>query len=253
MIVYSDGDKKQSIEQYGGEHHGGRGCNSDNLQLSGLMKKRTNRTNAWLSCNLRLDEIKNKEQTFTITGWINCVWKEPTNSELYHSLLKYSSKPSDKSHNNESDAEKIIKGLLNEKNVWWYKDNSVTNKNENDDGMRMRILDLRDADQISYYLPIDSMRIFYPSSHKFSQHRDPPYLIFNPLSGMIRTAYHVKAVLSDLFDLYWFPFDKQCLNIKIRWNKVHYHLLEWTNKNDNIIPIKEQWFDSNKIKQKYYN
>ncbi len=32
--------------------------------------------------------------------------------------------------------------------LWWHKDNSVTIKSEEDDGMRMRVLDLRDADQI---------------------------------------------------------------------------------------------------------
>ena len=45
------------------------------------MKKRSDRTSAWLSCNLRLDEIRNKEQAFTITGWINCIWKEPKNTK----------------------------------------------------------------------------------------------------------------------------------------------------------------------------
>ncbi len=85
------------------------------------MKQRSNRTSAWLSCNFRLDEIRNKEQTFTIKGWINCIWKEPKDTALYEGLLKYSSKPSEKLQRSDSDAERIIKGLLNEKNVWWYK------------------------------------------------------------------------------------------------------------------------------------
>eukprot|EP01084_Bolivina_argentea_P293577 504935_1 len=92
-----------------------------------------------------------------------------------------------------------------EPNVWAYNHK-----------IEMRILDLREADKIAYYLPVDARRVFYQPSVKSVEHRDPPYLIFNTDTRIARTEYHIYAVLSERLELYWFPFDKQFLNIKLR-------------------------------------
>eukprot|EP01083_Nonionella_stella_P061480 160214_1 len=252
MIVYTDQETVRSTS------HPRPDMNSDPLQLSGLIKSRTHATPAWMSCNFRLDDVCVKMQTFTVTGWINVIWQEPNTTDLHEELMRYSTKPSIKhslSRESDGDLEKLFKTLLKDKNVWWYRDNDVAIESEetsSDDCMRMRILDLRESDCIAYYLPIDPTRIFYQSTIKETHHKDPPYLIFNPNNGVIRTAYHVSVSLCQILDLYWFPFDKQCLNIKIRWNKMHYKLLQWQTK-DNKIPIDQSWFDSSKTKVNMYD
>eukprot|EP01083_Nonionella_stella_P074650 202570_1 len=165
------------------------------------------RANAWLSCDLRLDDIKIKEQNFTISGWINVIWKEPKHSPLYNALKEC------------YDASKESKFPdVWAQTVWHYR---VRKK------PKMRVLDLRKMPKITYFLPIDACRIFDQLSQQWVKYKDPPYLVFDGETGVVRTEYHISAQLSQHLALGWFPFDKQFLSIKLRWNVDYYKILHW--------------------------
>ena len=156
----------------------------------------------WLNCDLRLDEINNKGQYFVISGWINVKWREPQHTDLYQLLINcYDLKETD----------------LDRKNVWHFGGNKI----------KMRVSDLREADKISYYLPIDPRSIFEQTSVKDVVHRGAPHLVFDRFTGMASTEFNVQATLQEHFELFVFPFDKQFLNIKLRWNLDFYKILSW--------------------------
>eukprot|EP01084_Bolivina_argentea_P247060 413365_1 len=182
------------------------------------------RSNAWLSCDIRIDAICNKEQCFTISGWINVIWCEPKYSDLYQMIMDC--------YTNEA----------NSKNIWYFE-----NK------LNMRILDLREADKISYYLPIDARKIFEQTSVQQVEYMEPPHMIFDKYTRMIRTEYHIKATLSEHFELFSFPYDKQFLNIKLRWNTDFYHILHWITGKTDGVPNISQISKTFRDKQMYYN
>ena len=62
--------------------------------------------------------------------------------------------------------------------------------------------------------------------------------------------YHITATLFEQLELHDFPFDRQFLNIKLRWNTLYFKLLRWDNADDKIAGKKI--FDGNKALSKLY-
>eukprot|EP00485_Elphidium_margaritaceum_P005657 CAMPEP_0202685720 /NCGR_PEP_ID=MMETSP1385-20130828/1551_1 /ASSEMBLY_ACC=CAM_ASM_000861 /TAXON_ID=933848 /ORGANISM="Elphidium margaritaceum" /LENGTH=537 /DNA_ID=CAMNT_0049340147 /DNA_START=39 /DNA_END=1652 /DNA_ORIENTATION=+ len=193
----------------------------------------------WLSCELRLDDFNFKEQTFTITGWINVHWKWEAehidgvpalmalaswNGNKYKSLTSIDearetdqditapivSQPSaislsssyESSSFSTTDAEifKTAKLMLNEK-----------------DGPVIVVKDLRGS-SLNDYIPIAAERIFLRPSALMFQHIVPPYLKYYQRTRIVHTSYYVTAVLCQDLQLMLFPFDRHFLDIKLRWN-----------------------------------
>ena len=175
------------------------------------------KTKAWLSCELRLDDFSIKKQAFMITGWINVFW--------------------------------IWSKAPNTLNTWNGEDtmdNSLENKTskmimyQNGEGHEIvKILDLRLSD-LSYYLPIDARKIFFQPSLQFIKHIDAPCLYYDRNTKLAHTQYYINASLLESLELFMFPFDRQFLNIKLRWNVDYYRILDFETEMN--IPIDEKWW-----------
>ena len=122
------------------------------------------KTPAWLSCELRLDDFHIKNQTFTISGWINVFWKwtkAPSKlkefdgyDEFDVTLHQSSNQPGRQSGHIRSPSSNIFNSDYDSKQgeMIMYKND------ENNDIIKIR--DLRES-SISYYLPIDATKIFF--------------------------------------------------------------------------------------------
>ena len=103
----------------------------------------------------------------------------------------------------------------------------------------VKIGDLRYSD-LTYYLPIDAKRIFYQPSQAEIQHIDTPALYYNKRTKLVHTQYYINVGLLEHLELFLFPYDRQFLNMKIRWNVDFYRLISY--KKEKHLPIKENWW-----------
>ena len=175
------------------------------------------KTGCWLSLELRLDDFSIKNQAFTITGWINVFW-------IWNS------------------APNTLNTFSGDDSV----NNSIENKQsqmiiyKNSKGQEIvKILDLRESD-ISYYLPIDARKIFYQPSLQSIKHIDAPCLYFNKSSKLAHTQFYINVCLLEHLELFMFPFDRQFLNVKLRWNVDYYRILDFEQEKN--IPTDEDWW-----------
>ena len=103
-----------------------------------------------------------------------------------------------------------------------------------------KIVDLRESD-ISYYLPIDGSRIFFRPSLQNIHHIEEPCLYYNAKTKLTHTQFYIRACLLENLELFMFPFDRQFLNIKLRWNIDYYRILHFEDEKN--IPIEnELWW-----------
>eukprot|EP01084_Bolivina_argentea_P198165 339415_1 len=157
----------------------------------------------WLSVDLRLDSYSVKEELFTITGWINVHWKwtnAPPNLATKLMAMNYV----------DDDAK--------EQKYKIY---------ENDSGQHIvEISDLRKS-EITSLLPINANKVFYQPSLDSIDHIDPPYLHYNKQTKIFHTQYYVRASLLEDLELLTFPFDRQFLNLKLRFKFDYFRLLDY--------------------------
>ena len=125
------------------------------------------------------------------------------------------------------------------------------------------MLDLRDTDIVdtaknarilAFFLPIDpremlsciythsvrsiiSLCQILRSLSALDQTHHGPSLYFNTVTRVARTRYVIHAVLSDQLNLFLFPFYRYFLNIKLRWNKKKYIILNHLNEVDKELPL----------------
>merc|ERR1719242_1724854 len=187
-------------------------------------KREEDKTKAWMSAELRLDHFSVKQQTFTITGWVNVSWKweDEHCPDGVREFQGYDSQSQDRGRSlmimyQNSEKEDVVK-----------------------------VVNLLESD-LSYYLPIDATKVFYQPSLIRVRHIDNPCLYYNKKTQLANTQYYLSAELSEQLELRLFPFDKQFLNIKLRWNTEYYRILEYhTDERD--IPINANWWGSTEEK-----
>mmetsp|Transcript_31274 Transcript_31274/g.50273 ORF Transcript_31274/g.50273 Transcript_31274/m.50273 type:complete len:460 (+) Transcript_31274:278-1657(+) len=179
------------------------------------------KTPTWLSYELRLDDFSIKNQAFTVTGWISTFWKwtrAPESLKTFNGDFDIHGNDKNKEHQHVS--EMII-----------YQ-NSLKHE-------IVKIVDLRRSD-ISYYLPIDARRIFYQPSLNKVEHIDAPCLYYDKQTELAWTQYYVTASLLEHLELFMFPFDRQFLNIKLRFNVDYYRILDYELEKE--IPLEQNWW-----------
>eukprot|EP01084_Bolivina_argentea_P004828 9143_1 len=191
-------------------------------ELMNQNKDKKNRPECWLSTELRLDSYSVKEELFTITGWINVHWKWTDNvPELAEDLMKM----------NYVDAE--------------AKNETYKIKMDENGPKMVEISDLRES-EITALLPIDATKIFNLQSLDSIEHIDPPFLEYNKQSEVFHTQYYVKASLNEDLELFAFPFDRQFINVKLRFQFKNFHLLDYKYKDR----ARKQFFSKKHAKKK---
>merc|ERR1719242_592422 len=181
-------------------------------------KREEDKTKAWMSAELRLDHFSVKQQTFTITGWVNVSWKWE-DEHCPDGVRDFQGYDSQSQDNGRSPM--------------------IMYKNNRDEEV-VKVVNLLESD-LSYYLPIDATKVFYQPSVLNVKHVDNPCLYYNKKTKLANTQFYLSAELSEQLELWMFPFDRQFLNIKLRWNTDYYSMLEYhTNQKD--IPINECWW-----------
>eukprot|EP01083_Nonionella_stella_P233103 821666_1 len=148
-------------------------------------------TPCWLSAELRVNDFSIKHQSFTITGWINVCW-------IWRKVPKTLA--------NWEGGEIEDESLKTSKMIFY--------ETEEAHDPIIKIVDLRDSD-ITYYLPINAKKIFFQPSLQDIQHIDPPCLYYNKKTQLTRTQYYIHASLLEHLELFFFPFDRQFLNVKL--------------------------------------
>jgi len=170
---------------------------------------------AWLSAELRLDDHSIKDQTFVISGWINVSWiwrNAPSELRTFQQDKNGEIGPSHMIMYTDSKGHQVVK---------------VNNLLKS---------------SLSYYLPIDATKVFYQPSLLDVKHIDDPVLYYNKETCLAHTQFYVSAQLLEQLELFLFPFDKQFLNIKLRWNTDYYRILDYDDETERRIPIEENWW-----------
>jgi len=170
-----------------------------------------------------LHDFDIKQHSFTINGWVNVFWKwdKPPKRKGLPNLYKIDSNADDNAFSIKSSSS----------NMTTYK---------NDDGHNiLKVLDLRDC-HLTYFLPIDATKIFNQPSLVSIKHNEPPCLYFNQDTHIAHSHYNIRATLSEQLEQFLFPFDREVLNIKLRWNVLYYDILHL--KNEKHIPLNDKWF-----------
>eukprot|EP01084_Bolivina_argentea_P063141 115326_1 len=187
-------------------------------------KKRleTKKRKAWLSCQLTLEDFIIKKQIFIITGSINVLYHEDVEN-LCEKLADIYSVANNSRYQNLLDTVDVFIRKIRRQtdniqmiNIW--------DDTKRVDGI-IKIYDLRDCNGVSLYdLPINPDQIFHPQSVHTMQHVQPPCMYYSINRNVVRIRYSIKAGLFENLELFSFPFDRQLLNIKIKWNFVKFGL-----------------------------
>ena len=178
---------------------------------------------SWLTMELSLNDFAVKEQTFSISGWINAYWMwDPTKIDLPF-LLDFGQFDDNKNfiYKDGISSTQIeeLRAKMKEKYMnYLYKDNICIHNDT------FTIKDLRGM-ILNRDLPIDSTKIFNLPSIKEVHHLSPPVLYYRPKGNQCLISYYICATLFEQLELFCFPYDYQFLNIKIRWNYEKYHAI----------------------------
>eukprot|EP01084_Bolivina_argentea_P192982 331171_1 len=158
-----------------------------------------------------------KHQSFTINGWVDIYWKWDQNATGMHGILK-------------GFPQTVDTKIKQDYQLYdsWNEENNFL------------IRDIRKT-RLGYYLPIDPNRIFTITSIKSVKHITPPIFDYNKKTEIAHVNYHIHAELNEYFELNEFPFDKQFLNVKLRWNCLHYHIINFGNNNNTFF--KDPWWN----------
>eukprot|EP01084_Bolivina_argentea_P310370 537055_1 len=102
---------------------------------------------------------------------------------------------------------------------------------------------------LSYYLPLDANKIFYQPSLIKITHIEAPKLTYNQFTKMAHSEYYVKAELNEHLELFYFPFDSQFLNVKLRFNVDYFCILDYIDEKQ--YPIQHKfWGDVESLNSK---
>eukprot|EP01084_Bolivina_argentea_P009056 16965_1 len=188
--------------------------------INSASQQKNMKPRVWLSCDLRLCDFSIKNESFTITGWIDAFWKwskAPKKLQTFKRMDSFENIDI----NNDKDEMKENHGSGEAKLMYTY---------TNDEGhCIVHIADLTQS-SLSYYLPIDANKIFYQPSLLKITHIEAPKLTYNQFTKIAHSEYYVKAELNEHLELFYFPFDSQFLNVKLRFNVDYFCILDYIDE-----------------------